>query len=60
MLAWTVLLGAAGFIDYLLMAALFHRLFAHTSKIAADLMVLFVTASVPLSLAALTQRMDLY
>jgi hypothetical protein len=58
-LAWTVLLGAAGFIDYLLIAALFHRLFAHTSKLAADLMVLFVAASVPLSLAALAQRMDL-
>ena len=58
-LPWTVLLGAAGFIDYLLMAALFHRLFAHTSKLAADLMVLFVAASVPLSLAALAQRMDL-
>src|SRR5262245_60609369 len=58
-LAWTVLLGAAGFIDYLLMAALFHRLFAHTSKLAADLMVLFVAASVPLSLAALAQRMNL-
>lgn len=58
-LPWTVLLGAAGFIDYLLMAALFHRLFANTSRFASNLMVLFVAASVPLSLAALAQRMDL-
>src|SRR6187402_1606773 len=49
-LGWTVLLGAAGFIDYLLMAALFHRLLAPAGKIAAHLLVLFVTASVPLAL----------
>ena len=58
-LGWTVLLGAAGFIDYLLMAALFHRLLAPAGKVAADLLVLFVTASVPLALAALAQRLDL-
>ena len=58
-LGWTVLLGAAGFIDYLLMAALFHRLLAPAGKVAADLLVLFVVASVPLALAALAQRMDL-
>jgi hypothetical protein len=59
LLGWTLVLGAAGFIDYLLMAALFHRLLAPAGKVAADLMVLFVTASVPLALAALSQRMDL-
>jgi hypothetical protein len=58
-LGWTLLLGAAGFIDYLLMAALFHRLLAPAGKVAADLLVLFVTASVPLALAALAHRMDL-
>lgn len=58
-LGWTVLLGAAGFIDYLLMAALFHRLLAPAGKVAANLLVLFVTASVPLALAALAHRMDL-
>ncbi len=58
-LGWTVLLGAAGFIDYLLMAALFHRLLAPAGKVAADLLVLFVTVSVPLALAALAHRMDL-
>lgn len=58
-LGWTILLGAAGFVDYLVIAALFHRLFASTSKLAADLLVLLVAASVPLSLMALAQRMDL-
>lgn len=58
-LSWTIVLGAAGFIDYLLIAALFHRLLAPAGKVAADLMVLFVAASVPLSLAALAYRMDL-
>lgn len=58
-LEWSILIGAAGFIGYLVTAALFHKLLAPTSKLAADLMVLFVAASVPLSMAALAQRMDL-
>ena len=58
-LGWTVLLGAAGFVNYLLMAALFHRLLAPAGKVAADLLVLFVTASVPLALAALAYRLEL-
>ena len=58
-LGWTILLGAAGFIDYLLIATLFHRLLAPAGKVAADLLVLFVTASVPLAFAALAQRMEL-
>jgi len=58
-LSWTVVLGAIGFIDYLVIAALFHRLLAAAGKVAADLLVLFVAASVPLALAALAQRMEL-
>ena len=57
-LGWSVVLGAAGFVDYLLLAALFHRLLAPTGKVAADLLVLFVAASVPLALAALAHRLD--
>jgi hypothetical protein len=57
-LGWTVLLGAVGFIDYLVIAALFHRLLATTGKVAADLLLLFVAASVPLALAAMAQRME--
>ena len=55
----TVVVGALGFVIYLLMAALFHRLLAHAGKVLADLLVLFVTASVLLALAALAQRMEL-
>lgn len=58
-LGWSVLLGALGSIDYLLMAALFHRLLAPAGKVAADLLVLFVIASVPLTLAALADRAEL-
>ena len=58
-LGWTVLLGAAGFVSYLLIAALFHELLAPAGKVAADLLVLFVTASVPLALVALAHRLDL-
>ena len=57
-LGWTILLGAAGFIDYLLIATLFHRLLAPAGQVAAHLLVLFVTASVPLAFAALAQRME--
>lgn len=59
MLGWTVLLGAVGYVNYLVMAALFHRLLAPAGKVLADLLVLLVTASVPLALAALAQRMEL-
>jgi len=58
-LGWTVVLGAVGFIDYLLLAVLFHRLLAPAGKVAADLLVLFVAASVPLALAALAHRLEL-
>lgn len=58
-LSWTILLGAVGFVDYLVIAVLFHRLFAATSKPVANLMVLLVVTSVPLSLAALAERMEL-
>jgi hypothetical protein len=58
-LGWTVLLGAVAFVDYLIMAALFHRLLAQAGKVMADLLVLFVAASVPIALMALGHRMDL-
>src|SRR5688572_32810824 len=58
-LGWTVVLGAVGFIDYLLLAALFHRLLAPAGKVAADLLVLFVAVRVPLALAAVGARLEL-
>jgi uncharacterized protein DUF4386 len=51
-------LGVVGFIDYLIVAVVFHRLFAPVDRTAANLLVAFVVASVPLSLAALARRMD--
>ena len=41
------------------MAVLFHRLLAPAAKVAADLLVLFVTVRVPIALAAFGDRMDL-
>jgi hypothetical protein len=53
-----ILLGAIGFVDYLALAVVFYRLFSPVSKDVARLMVTFMVASVPLSLAALARRMD--
>jgi len=58
-LDWSILLGAIGFVIYLLLAAAFHRLLSPVSKIGADLLVLFVAASVPLALMGMAYRMDL-
>jgi hypothetical protein len=48
-----------GFVDDLLIATLFHRLLMPSGKVAADLVVACVVASVPLALAALAQRLEL-
>jgi hypothetical protein len=53
-----IVVGAVGFIDYLILAFLLHRLFSPISKIAAGVMLAFVVVSVPLSLAAMARRMD--
>jgi hypothetical protein len=60
MLRWTILIGVPGFsLLYLLEVLFFRELLKAGGKLAADLMVLLVAASVPLALAALAQRMDL-
>ena len=53
-----IFLGAVGFVDYLALAVVFYRLFSPVNKDVARLMVTFMAASVPLSLAALARRMD--
>jgi hypothetical protein len=53
-----ILSGAVGFIDFLIVGLVFHRLFGPVSKSAANLMLAFVAVSVPLSLAALARRLD--
>jgi Domain of unknown function (DUF4386) len=54
----TIVLGAVGFIDYLVLALVLYWLFSPVRKAAASLLLAFVAAGVPLSLAAMAQRMD--
>ncbi len=59
-LRWTILVGVPGFsLGYLVEVLLLRELLKGSGKLIADLMVLFVAASVPLALAALATRMDL-
>lgn len=59
-LRWTILVGVPGFsLSYLVEVLLLRELLKGSGKLVADLMVLFVAASVPLALAALATRMDL-
>lgn len=53
-----IAVGAVGFIDYLVLAFLLHRLFSTINKTAAGLMLAFVAISVTLSLAALAGKID--
>jgi hypothetical protein len=53
-----ILMGAIGFIDFLVVGLVLYRLFSPFGKGAAGLMLLFVAASVPLSLAAIARRID--
>lgn len=52
------LLGVIGFIDFLVLAMVLHRLFRPVCRPAADAMLAFVAVSVPLSLAAMAARLD--
>ena len=53
-----IVLGAAGFVAYLVLGYLLYRLFSPVGKTAAGLLLLFVASSVPLSLAAMAHQMD--
>jgi hypothetical protein len=53
-----IFVGAVGFIDFLLLGLVLHRLFSPVGKTAASLMLAFIATSVPLSLAALARRID--
>lgn len=53
-----IVVGAAGFVDWLVMGVVFHRLFSPISKVAASLLLVFVAASGMIALAALARRMD--
>jgi hypothetical protein len=54
----TILVGAAAFVLYLVVALVLYQLFSAVSKSAASLMLAFAAVSVPLSLAALARRSD--
>lgn len=57
-LEFRVLAGGAGFVIWLLVAVALHKLFSSVSKTAANILVVFVVASVCLALAALARQMD--
>ena len=53
-----IIAGAAGYVDYLIVGLVFYQLFSPVSKRAASLLLAFVAASVPLSLAAVARQID--
>jgi hypothetical protein len=55
---FAIVAGAAGFVDYLIVGLVFYQLFSPVSKRAASLLLAFVAASVPLSLAAVARQID--
>jgi hypothetical protein len=52
----TIVVGAIGFVDFLVLGLVLYRLFSPVSHSAASLMLGFIAASVPLSLAAVARR----
>ena len=59
MLALAIVLGAIGHVNHLLLVVVLHRLLSPFGKTAANLTVIFLAASVPLSFAAIARQMDL-
>jgi uncharacterized protein DUF4386 len=53
-----IVLGAVGYIDYLLLALAFYKLLHSVGKVAAATMLAFVAVSVPVSLAAIAHWLD--
>jgi hypothetical protein len=54
-----IVASAFGFVDFLVLALVLYRLFSPVSRGAASLMLAFVAASVPVSLAAVGRWMDI-
>jgi hypothetical protein len=59
MLALAILLGAVGHVNHLVLIVVLHRLLSPFGKLAANLAVIFLAASVPLSFVAIAREMDL-
>jgi hypothetical protein len=53
-----IVVGAAGYVDYLILGLVFYQLFSPVSKRAASLLLGFVAASVPLALSAVARQID--
>lgn len=53
-----IILGAVGYIDYLLLALAFYKLLHPVGKMASATMLAFVAVSVPVSLAAVARWLD--
>jgi hypothetical protein len=54
-----IVVGAIGFVDFLLLAMVFRRLLSPVGKDLADVLLAFVAVSVPISLVAITRQMDI-
>jgi hypothetical protein len=59
MLELAIVLGAIGHVNHLVLVAVLHHLLSPFGKLAANLMFVFLAASVPLSFAAVAQQIDL-
>jgi hypothetical protein len=59
MLALAILLGAVGSVNHLALVVVLHRLLSPFGKVAANLAVIFLAASVPLTFMAIAREMDL-
>jgi hypothetical protein len=59
MLALAILLGAVGHVNHLVLIVVLHRLLSPFGKVAANLAVIFLAASVPLSFVAIARELDL-
>jgi hypothetical protein len=59
MLALAILLGAVGLVNHLALVIVLHRLLSPFGKVAANLTVIFLAVSVPLSFAAIARELDL-
>jgi Domain of unknown function (DUF4386) len=54
----TLVAGAAGFVDFLILGLVFYRLFSPVARTAAGLILAFIVVDVPLSLAAVARQID--
>jgi hypothetical protein len=59
LLELAIVVGAIGHVNHLVLVVVLHRLLSPFGQVAANLMFVFLAASVPLSFAAVAQETDL-